>query len=124
MLSLVHMPLASLDNGRTAALPRLVQLQTDTQRVGVHHVPHSEACDAGSPKTPTAHRVFEMPLERLVSVFCRNTAKNVQTPKATRNICAVNTCPMYPRGHTPLQFTPTLPETVTRGLQFLEFGLC
>ena len=109
MLSLVHMPLASLDNGRTAVLPRLVQLQSHSQRIGVHHVPHSQACDAGSPKTPTAHRVFEMPLERLVSVFCRNTAKNVQTAKATRKIWAVNTCPMYPRGHTPLQFTAALP---------------
>ena len=109
MLSMVHMPLASLDNGRTAALPRLVHLQTDTQRVGVHHVPHSEARDAGSPKTLTAHRVFEMPLEQLVCVSSRNIAKNVQTPKTTRKICALNTCLMYPRPHTPLQFTPTLP---------------
>ena len=107
--SLVHMPLTSLDNGYTAGLSRLIQLQTDTQCVGVHHVPHSEACDAGSPKTTIAHRVFKMPFERLISVFRRNTVKNVQTPKATRKMCAVTTCPMYPRGHTPLQFTPTIP---------------
>ena len=45
MLSLVHMPLASLENGCTAALSRLVQLQTHPQCVVVHHVPHSEVCD-------------------------------------------------------------------------------
>ena len=103
MLSLVHMPLAPLDNGRNAALLRPVQLQMDTQCVGVHHVPHSEACDAGSPKTPTVHRVFEMPLERLVSVFCRNTAKNVQTPKATRKI------PHVPKGPHPIAVYPNTP---------------
>ena len=52
MLSLVHMPLASLDNGRTVALPRLVQLQTDTQRVSMYHIAHSKVCDLVSPKTP------------------------------------------------------------------------
>ena len=109
MLLLVNMPLASLDNGHTAALSRLIQLQTDTQCVVVHQVPHSEACDGGSPKAPTAHRVFTMSLERLGSVVRQNTTKNVQTPKATRKRCAVNTHPMYPTGHTTLHFTPTLP---------------
>ena len=109
MLSLVHMPLASLDNGCTAAVPRLVQLQTDTQRIGVHHVPHSEACDAGSPKTPTAHRVFEMPLEIvgfcILSEYCEKCT-NCQSDGQNMRC---EHMPNVPKGSHPIAIYPNTP---------------
>ena len=98
--------LASLHNGLTTALSRLIQLQTDVQGVGVDHISHSETGDAWLLKAPTAHRVFEMPFEWLVPVFYWNTAEDIQIAKPACEIGAVHNSPMHPWGNTPLQLTP------------------
>ena len=83
--------LASLNNGLTTPLSRLIQLQSDIQGVGVHHMSHSETGDALTPTAPTAHRVFEVPFQRLVPVFRSNTAEDVQTAKPACRIGAMHT---------------------------------